>query len=397
MITEPGAFEPKPEVCGYHQVRAAAKDYRTYSSDLTGDTDVRTYRHLPLEADPPRHTKLRLAIQPMFSEEFVGAHSEDFRRVATEVITAARDRSRVEIGADVALPVVMGCLVALYSRPQDLTEWISWGPTVWHADAFLAGEQITADTKRSQRDRDYTVPQTQRSANVIDSYLMRVFDEAEADPNTDPATMDAWDFISAIEIDGQPLTRQEKMGMASVLLAGGRDTVIKLITGLIWHLIRNPQDRKFLTEHPQARPAAIAELARFFSPLPRMERIVKDGQPTEACPAGRDGGYRVILSYVSANFDRAVWSDAEELNIRREQKPNVAFGFGRHSCLGLKVTEHETAAFLDVLLADWPQWQFDGEPELAWFTIGVGTNMAEVIDEFESVRVMTESVSAVAR
>lgn len=82
-----------------------------------------------------------------------------------------------------------------------------------------------------------------------------------------------------------------------------------------------------------------------------------------------------------------MFPDAETLDIRREQKPNVAFGFGRHSCLGLKVTEHETTAFLDVLLEDWPGWTFIGEPELAWFSIGEGASAADVLDEFDAVRV----------
>ena len=51
------------EVRGYEAVRAAARDFATYSSDLIGDRHARDYRQLPLEADPPRHTALRKALQ----------------------------------------------------------------------------------------------------------------------------------------------------------------------------------------------------------------------------------------------------------------------------------------------------------------------------------------------
>ena len=91
---EPGAFEEKPEVWGYEAVRAAARDYATYSSLLTGDTRVRSYRQLPLELDPPRHSDVRLAIQPVFSAENVSRHDEACRgrcprqQVATEASRA---------------------------------------------------------------------------------------------------------------------------------------------------------------------------------------------------------------------------------------------------------------------------------------------------------------------
>lgn len=54
------------EIRGYHAVRAAAKDTETYSSDLIGDRDTRTYKQVPLEYDPPRHTEFREAVSPMF-------------------------------------------------------------------------------------------------------------------------------------------------------------------------------------------------------------------------------------------------------------------------------------------------------------------------------------------
>ena len=52
----------RKEITGYHEVRAAARDYETYSSDLQGDRDVRNYRQLPLEVDPPRHQLICRAI-----------------------------------------------------------------------------------------------------------------------------------------------------------------------------------------------------------------------------------------------------------------------------------------------------------------------------------------------
>jgi len=53
-------------ITGHKAVRAALRDTSTYSSDLQGDADVRDYRQLPLEVDPPRHHLYRNALGPYY-------------------------------------------------------------------------------------------------------------------------------------------------------------------------------------------------------------------------------------------------------------------------------------------------------------------------------------------
>ena len=74
------------EITGYHEVRAAARDYENYSSDLQGDRDVRNYRQLPLEVDPPRHQLIRRAIQPLFLPKTIEAHTPEFAKLAKQII-----------------------------------------------------------------------------------------------------------------------------------------------------------------------------------------------------------------------------------------------------------------------------------------------------------------------
>mgnify|MGYP003353688744 CR=1 FL=1 len=69
-------------VSGHKQVRAALRDTATYSSDLQGDADVRDYRQIPLEVDPPRHHLYRTALAPYFVkpriEQFVPPQQKEF-------------------------------------------------------------------------------------------------------------------------------------------------------------------------------------------------------------------------------------------------------------------------------------------------------------------------------
>ena len=359
----------RKEIRGYDAVRNAAKDFETYSSDLLGDRDVRTYRQLPLEADPPRHTSFRSAVQPLFLSAAIEPKVVQFELLAKRLISELNNRGEGDVTKDIALPFVIGCLTIIYNRPQDYEEWLSWGPDVWTAESHSQGatEHI-------------------RDGKTLQAYLDRVFDHAQANPVLEPDEQDVWDVVSQLVIDGVGVSRDEMQGIANVLLAGGRDTVIKLLTGLTWHLICNADDREFLTNNTDWFNRTIAELVRFLSPLPKMERVLSEERAVT--DAERDAEKYVLLSFVSANHDRSIWADADRVDIRRERKPHLAFGFGRHSCMGMNITEHEAGAFLRVLLADWPNWQFAGEPEIEW-ALAQAADGSDIryIDRFKSLKV----------
>ncbi|CAB4560051.1 MAG: cytochrome P450 [Actinobacteria bacterium] len=346
------------EITGYHEVRAAARDYETYSSDLQGDRDVRNYRQLPLEADPPRHQLIRRAIQPLFLPKAIEEKTPEFLELAKKLIAEVNARidagEEIEIGNDFALPYVVGCLTAIYNRPQDFDEWLSWGPDVWTAETRGTDEEA----RIAHRDRNFE-GETTRSGVKLQNYLDRVFDEAIANPKDD-----LWGFISKLEFDGVPITRVEMQGAANVMLAGGRDTVVKLITGLIWHLMNSETDREFLKQNPDARNGAIDEMLRYLTPLSKMERVPREY--VDVPDNQRDTSKYVLLSFVSANYDKTVWENPEEINLHRKKQPHMAFGFGPHTCMGMGITEHETRTVLNELLEHWPNWKFAAEPDIAW-------------------------------
>ena len=361
----------RKEIRGYDAVRNAAKDFETYSSDLLGDRDVRTYRQLPLEADPPRHTSFRSAVQPLFLSAAIEPKVKDFEALAKKLFDELNENGGGDITTDIALPFVIGCLTIIYNRPQDYAEWLAWGPDVWTAESHSSG-----------------ATEHKRDGATLQAYLDRVFDAAAANVVTDPAKQDVWDVVSQLVVDGQPVSREEMQGIANVLLAGGRDTVIKLLTGLSWHLISNPADRMFLAENQDWFNRTIAEMVRFLSPLPKMERVLEADRTAK--DQDRDPNKYVLLSFVSANHDKSIWPDSDRVDIHRDRKPHLAFGFGRHSCMGMNITEHEAGAFLRVLLNNWPNWIFDGEPEIDW-AIAEDANGDEIkfIDRFKSLKVKT--------
>jgi cytochrome P450 len=372
------------EIRGYNEVREAARDWETYSSDLLGDRDVRDYRQLPLEADPPRHTKFRMALNPVFSPSALRPLAPDFEALAKRLIDGLKPQGSFEVLEDLVIPYVIGCLSIIYKRPQDYAEWRSWGPDVWNAAAYQRGEDVHA-AEVAHRNRDFNAV-SPRSGVLLQEYLDRIFDEAEARVAAGEPERDIWDFVAGLVIDEQPVNRKEMQGIANVLLAGGRDTVIKLLSGFVWHLSQTPTDADFILESDEHFRPAIQEMARYLSPLPRMERVPREYAVGD--DASRDTDKYVLLGFVSANHDRERFENPEEINFHRERNAHIAFGFGPHSCLGQNITEIETVAFLKAVLPEIATWRFAAEPEVVWVDEPLADgSTTRYLDKFKAIQI----------
>lgn len=309
------AFTPESFefITGYEAVRNAAKDYEAFSSDLQGDRDVRDYRQIPLEFDPPKHTEYRHAVQSVFLRPKLEALRPKFEQVAHDILKQLiHQKQDFDVYKDLGLPFVVGCLSLIYNRPQDKDEWISWGPDVWTA----AGRK--------------------RDGTTLHNYLDRVFAERSE-------VEDIWSVLRALRPSGEALSEEEFKGYAGVLLAGGRDTVIKLVSGLFWHLLNVEADAERLEREPEIERSLINEMLRFLSPLPAIERV-------RAEDVGKDSPNYLRLHFASANYDPSEWEKPEEVNLDRGRKPHMAFGYGPHTCLGMNLAEYEAKAFLKVFL-----------------------------------------------
>ncbi|CAN2227207.1 CypX Cytochrome P450 [Candidatus Nanopelagicaceae bacterium] len=335
------------EITGHKAVRQALRDTETYSSDLQGDADVRDYRQLPLEVDPPRHHLYRAALTPHFVKPAIEKNIPEFERISRELIRNFLSNSG-EVISELALPLVMENLGVIYNRPQDVAEWISWGPDVWTA----AGPT--------------------RSGDVLHSYLDRIYAEALVGDSDD-----IWREIARLEIDGKVISADEFRGIAGVLLAGGRDTVVKLFTGIIWHLGNSPEDFHSLKEDSTLIDGAIQEFLRFLTPLPAMARTTTPESTASELPEDR----YVQISFISGNFDETVFDNPGELNIRRPRNPHLSFGFGPHTCLGNHIAEIEAKVFLKVLLEEEYNWKVSPESKIKFYE-GV---LAKVPDHMASL------------
>ena len=303
--------ESVPMILRHEDVRKAAKDWKTFSSDapfrvpIPSEEEVRTMRQLPIETNPPEHTEYRAIVEPFFQRAKDPEVIAKVEALIAEKLSEALGRGSIEIVNEFALPIQSRALTYLLNVPEaEADTWIGWGMHVFKVS-----------------DGEF------KSGTALEDYLRAQFDRAEANPGGD--------FFSALTkagFRGRPLTREEMMGFGNLSFAGGRDTIIHSISTIIAHLGRNPGALEYLRQDPRRIVLASEEFFRVFMPLTHIGRVCP--VETDVHGATVPAGGRVSLCWASANFDEAVFDAPEEVRLDRKPNPHTSFGFGAHLCLG---------------------------------------------------------------
>jgi cytochrome P450 len=320
--------EKIPMILRHADVRAAAKDWKTYSSDapfrvpIPSEEEVRTMRQLPIETNPPDHGDYRAIAEPFFQRAKTPEMIGKVEALIGEKLEQILGQGQVEIVNEFALPVQSRALTYLLNVPEaEADKWIAWGIHVFK----VSGGPF-------------------KKGSTLEAYLTEQFDRAEREPGED--------FFSALtqaRFQGRPLTREEAMGYGNLAFAGGRDTIIHSISSIIAHLARDPAALEFLKEDPKRITHAAEEFFRVFMPLTHIGRV---------CPVDTDvhgiqvpAGGRVSLCWSSANFDESVFEAPEEVRLDRKPNPHISFGFGTHLCLGAPHARLIVRTLLEALAA----------------------------------------------
>ena len=302
--------ETIPMILTLKEVRAAAKDWRTFSSDaprrvpIPSEEDVRTVRQYPLEVDPPVHAEYRKLVEPFFLRPKVPEVAARIEALIRRLLDAALAAGSVEVVHDFAIPLQSHALTYLLNVDEKEAEtWIGWGIHV-----FKDGDGKS-------------------KGPFMQEYCRRMFEEAEKNPGED-----FFSALNAATFDGRPLKMEEKLGFANIAFAGGRDTIIHTVTRIIAYFAGHTEALALIREQPERIKFAAEEFFRVFMPLTHIGRVCPQATEVHGHPVPAGG--RVSLAWSAANLDPEVFDAPREIRLDRKPNPHIAFGSGIHSCLG---------------------------------------------------------------
>jgi len=192
----------------------------------------------------------------------------------------------------------------------------------------------------------------------MNAYFADVIAQRRSTPRDDLVS-----YLVGATIEGEPLAESHILGTLRLLLIAGIDTTWSAIGSCLWHLARNPEDRRRLVADPALIPSAVEEFLRAYAPVTMAREVIKD---TEIGGCSFKEGQMVLLSFPSANRDPAMFPDADRIVIDRTMNRHIAFGVGIHRCIGSNLARMEITVALEEWLARIPEFSLDPTVPMKW-------------------------------
>jgi cytochrome P450 len=164
------------------------------------------------------------------------------------------------------------------------------------------------------------------------------------------------DLVSAIAGGQQGdagLTDREVIQFVMLLLVAGNETTTNWIGNAVNALLDHPRELERLAAEPELVPAALEETLRYDGPIQMLFRNAT--RDVELRGVRIPKGAYVAPFLGSANRDERRFPDPDRLDLERDTRGHVGFGFGKHFCLGASLARLEARVALEALAPELPK------------------------------------------
>jgi cytochrome P450 len=269
--------------------------------------------------DAEEHTRFRR----MLSRPFTFKRVEDLRPAIQQITDEHIDAmlagpQPADIVTALALPMPSLVISELLGVPYENHEFFQH-----HATVGLS--------------RNATAEESLGHAAQLAEFLAELLDVKLENPAED-AVSDLAERVKSGEI-----SRSEAVGLGIGVLIAGHETTANMIGLGTLALLENPGQLAVIrdTEDPKVVANAVEELLRYLSIIQNgqrrvaLEDIAISGEVIRA-------GEGIIIDLAPANWDPTVFEEPELLYLHRSNAgQNVAFGYGRHQCVGQQLARAE--------------------------------------------------------
>jgi len=108
-------------------------------------------------------------------------------------------------------------------------------------------------------------------------------------------------------------------------------------------------------------PSAVEEILRYANSVHYIARTATADAEIRGVPVR--AGDRLAMYYTSANRDEDVFVEPHEFDVRRSTNPHLAFGIGKHFCLGAHLARLEGKVLFEELLGTFRTVELAGTPK----------------------------------
>jgi cytochrome P450 len=289
-----------------------------------------------INRDPPDHDRLRaLAMRP-FGPPCTPGRIEGMRPWLTEITSGLignfAGKNRVDIVGELAYPLPVTAICRLLGVPrEDQPRFRGW------ADASVeTADPSTGTFEQRMRRRAEVMAE-------LGQYLGGLADAHARQPGDD--------LISGLLTDTgphAPMSREDLLSTASLLLVAGHETTVNLIANGMLTLLRHPGVLDRLRHEPGLIVGLVEELLRYEPPvqfLPDRLALADIDVAGTTIPKGS----RLTLVLAAGSRDPGSFPDPDRFDPERDGSQHLGFGGGIHYCFGAPLARVEAQVALPEL------------------------------------------------
>ena len=319
----------------YDDVATVLRDNTTFSSGAIRDLmAVVMGPYVMVGMDEPEHKRHRHLVSHAFRSKAL-AHWEDdlIGDVIDELIDNFADRGSAELVREFTFRFPVQVIAEVLGVPRsDYEKFHQWAVEIINV---AAQPDVGIAAGAAMRD-----------------YLVQFVEARRKGPGDDVIS----DLVTT-EVDGELLDDEEIYSFLRLLLPAGAETTYRAAGNFLYGLMTNPDQMEMLKADRSLMQQAVEEAIRWETPLLITNRRVMADTEINGVkiPAGAD----CIAHLGSANHDETHWDDAENFDITREPKPQIAFGAGPHMCIGMHLARLELKVATNRVLDRLPNLRLD--------------------------------------
>jgi cytochrome P450 len=324
-------------ITGYDEVRTLFSDSRVSVDDRRPGfphwnagmlSTVHKRPRSVFTSDAEEHTRFRRMLSKPFTFKRVEGLRSAIQQITDEHIDTILAGPRpADIVTALALPVPSLVISQLLGVPYEDAEMFQH-----HANIGLA--------------RYATGEDTVKGAMNLNKYLAQLV-EAKMENPAEDAVSDLAERVKAGE-----LRIKEAAQLGTGLLIAGHETTANMIGLGVLALLQYPQQAAVLrdTDDPKVVANAVEELLRYLSIIQNGQRRVA-AEDIEIAGEVIRAGEGIIIDLAPANWDAKAFAEPERLYLHRSGAgQHVAFGYGRHQCVGQQLARAELQIVFHTLL-----------------------------------------------
>jgi cytochrome P450 len=304
----------------------------------------------PVEAgfitmDGARHDAHRKVVQPVASPRNLAQLEPLIRERAIEILEGLPIGETFDWVDRVSIELTTGMLATLFDFPWEerrkLTRW---------SDLATADPDIDASIVATEDERRAGL------LECLDTFTT-LWKQREG------RVGERLDFVTALANaeETRGLSPMEYLGTLILLIVGGNDTTRNSISGGVVALNQYPEQHQKLRDAPSLIPNMVSEIIRWQTPLAYMRRTAT--RDTEIGGKKICKSDKVVMWYVSANRDEAVFEAPNDLRIdRKNARQHLSFGLGVHFCMGSRLAEMQLRVLWEEILKRFRTVELVGPP-----------------------------------